>query len=166
MSVSSDVPFDFYFSNISMRNTHRLLEEAFQKYNLPNKNIFYLGGSLVGHRAMRYIQFLKEGNLKFQTNTKGIVICNFTLDWTRKWYQHQRDIKINRIDLWEPQFINYMLETNLEGTPRTVPERYHNFSSYSFFDENNKRMDKELIREGKEMEGILDRKIKVITGHM
>jgi len=140
LSVSSDIPFDFYFSNMALRNTHLLLEKVFQKYNLPNKNIFYLGGSLVGHRAMRYIQFLKEGNLKFQTNTKGIVICNFTLDWTRKWYQHQRDIRINRINLWEPKFINYMLETYLEGTPRTVPDRYHNFSSYSFFDENNKNI--------------------------
>ncbi|WP_282042418.1 hypothetical protein [Winogradskyella flava] len=137
LSVSTEIPFDFYFSEVSMLTAHNLIHDAFSYHKLPNNNIFFLGASLVGHRAMRYIQFMKEGEDAFQLNIKGIVMCNFTLDWTRKWYQHERDIRINRINLWEPKFINYMLETHLNGTPKTVPERYHNFSSYSYFDENN-----------------------------
>lgn len=140
LSISSEIPFDFYFSEASMLSTHNLIREAFIKNNLPNENIFFLGASLVGHRAMRYIKFMREGNYEFQLNIEGIVICNFTLDWTRKWYQHERDIRINRINLWEPSFINYMLETYLEGTPKTTPENYHNFSSYSYFDEKNKNI--------------------------
>jgi len=140
LSVSSEIPFDFYFSKTSMLSTHNLIREVFIKENLPNKNIFFLGASLVGHRAMRYIKFMKEGNYEFKLNIKGIVICNFTLDWTRKWYQHKRDIRINHINLWEPRFINYMLETNLKGTPKTAPEDYHNFSSYSYFDERNENI--------------------------
>ncbi|MDO6516682.1 hypothetical protein [Zobellia uliginosa] len=62
------------------------------------------------------------------------------MDFTRKWYQHKRDIRINRIDLWEPKFINYLLETNLGGTPKTNPEKYYNFSSYSYFDEKNENV--------------------------
>jgi hypothetical protein len=62
------------------------------------------------------------------------------MDFTRKWHQHKRDIRINRIDLWEPKFINYMLETHLKGTPKTTPESYHNFSSYSYFDEKNRNV--------------------------
>lgn len=140
LSVSSEIPFDFYFSEASMLSTHNLIREAIIKNNLPNENIFFLGASLVGHRAMRYIKFMREGNYEFQLNIEGLVICNFTLDWTRKWYQHERDIRINRINLWEPSFINYMLETYLEGTPKTTPEKYHNFSSYSYFDEKNKNI--------------------------
>ena len=140
LSVSTEIPLDFYFSKTSMRSTHNLIREAFLKHNLPNKNIFFLGASLVGHRTMRYLKFMKEGNDEFQLNTQGIVICNFTLDWTRKWYQHNRDIRINRINLWEPRFINYMLETHLNGTPKTNPESYHNFSSYSYFDEKNRNI--------------------------
>lgn len=140
LSVSSEIPFDFYFSEASMLSTHNLIREVFIKNNLPNENIFFLGASLVGHRAMRYIKFMREGNYEFQLNIEGLVICNFTLDWTRKWYQHERDIRINRINLWEPSFINYMLETYLEGTPKTTPENYHNFSSYSYFDEKNKNI--------------------------
>jgi hypothetical protein len=83
---------------------------------------------------------MKEGNYQFQLNIEGIVLCDFTLDWTRKWYQHQRDIRINRINLWEPTFINYMLETHLNGTPKNTPESYHDFSSYSYFDEKNRNI--------------------------
>tara|TARA_B110000114_G_scaffold105616_1_gene111062 strand:+ start:76 stop:1056 length:981 start_codon:yes stop_codon:yes gene_type:complete len=140
LSVSTEIPLDFYFSKSSMISTHKLIREVFDKYNLPNDNIFFLGTSLVGHRAMRYIKFMKESDYEFQLNIKGIVICNFTLDFTRKWYQHKRDIRINRINLWEPKFMNYMLETYLKGTPQTNPESYYNFSSYSYFDEKNRNI--------------------------
>lgn len=33
-----------------------------------------------------------------------------------------------------------MLETNLNGTPETNPESYHNFSSYSYFDKENRNI--------------------------
>ena len=140
LSVSTEIPLDFYFSKSSMNNTHNLIRKVFDKYHLPNDNIFFLGASLVGHRAMRYIKFMKESNSEFKLNIKGIVACNFTMDFTRKWYQHQRDININRIDLWEPKFINYLLETNLGGTPKTNPENYYNFSTYSYFDEKNRNI--------------------------
>ncbi|RNC86378.1 MAG: hypothetical protein ED556_08785 [Winogradskyella sp.] len=138
LSVSTEIPFDFYFTEASMNSTHKLIQEAFKTYNLPNDNVFLLGASLVGHRALQYIKHFKDD--AFQLNIKGIVICNFTLDFTRKWHQHQRDIKINRINLWEPKFINYMLETYLKGTPKTAPENYHNFSPYSYFDEENRNI--------------------------
>ncbi len=140
LSVSTEIPLDFYFSKSSMISTHNLIREVFDKHKLPNENIFFLGASLVGHRAMRYIKFMKESDFKFQLKIKGIVACNFTMDFTRKWYQHKRDIRLNRIDLWEPTFINYLLETYLEGTPKTNPENYHNFSSYSYFDEKNENI--------------------------
>lgn len=140
LSVSTKIPLDFYFSEQSMLSTHTVIREVFNKYNLPNDNIFFLGASLVGHRAMRYIKFMKESDLKFQLKIKGIVVCNFTMDFTRKWHQHERDIRINQVDLWEPKFINYLLETNLEGTPITKPENYHNFSSYSYSNLKNENI--------------------------
>ncbi|MGJ8685687.1 MAG: hypothetical protein ACSHWW_13735 [Nonlabens sp.] len=140
LSVSTEIPFDFFFSNASMLSTHKLIQEVFSKHNLPKENIFFLGASLVGHRAMQYIKFKNDANDDFRLNIKGIVICNFTLDWTRKWYQHTREIRINRNDLWEAKFINYMLEAHLYGTPKTSPERYHSFSPYSHFDEKNENI--------------------------
>jgi hypothetical protein len=141
LSVSTEIPLDFYFSKSSINSTHNLIQDVFNKYNLPNENIFFLGASLVGHRAMKYIEFTKKENYNFQVNIKGVVICDFTLDWTRKWQQHKRDIKINRINLWEPIFMNYMLETYLQGTPKTAPNNYQNFSSYSYSDEKNENVE-------------------------
>ena len=140
LSVSSEIPFDFYFSEDSMLSTHNSIRNVFSKYDLPNDNIFFLGTSLVGHRALKYIEYMKRSKFEFQLHIKGLILCNLTLDWTRKWYQHQRDIRINQIDLWEPKFMNYMLETHLNGTPKTVPENYHNFSSYSYFDKSNRNI--------------------------
>ncbi|CAL2075520.1 hypothetical protein [Tenacibaculum sp. 190524A05c] len=140
LSVSTEIPFDFYFSENSIRSAHEEIQKAFAKHKLPNKNIFFLGASLTGHRAMRYIKVSSDKNYKFQLNTKGIVICNFTLDWTRKWHQHEREIRIQKNNLWEPKFINYMLETHLGGTPETQPEKYHEFSAYSFFDKENRNI--------------------------
>ncbi|RNC88501.1 MAG: hypothetical protein ED555_12745 [Allomuricauda sp.] len=140
LSVSTEIPLDFYFSKSSMLSTHTLIQNVFEKHGLPNENIFFLGASLVGHRAMQYIKFMKVQDFEFQLNIKGLVLCNFTMDFTRKWYQHRRDIRINRIDLWEPKFINYLLEKHLDGTPETNPERYHNFSPYSYFDQKNRNI--------------------------
>ncbi|MBC2845724.1 hypothetical protein [Winogradskyella flava] len=140
LSISTEIPLDFYFSKSSVNYTHNLIQEVFNKHNLPNENIFFLGTSLVGHRAMKYIEFIKKRDYDFQINIKGVVICDFTLDWARKWHQHKRDIKINRFDLWEPIFMNFMLETYLKGTPKTAQDNYHNFSTYSYSDGNNENV--------------------------
>lgn len=140
LSISSEIPFDFYFSESSLLSTYNIIQEVFVKHKLPNENVFFLGASLVGHRALRLIKFMQEGDYDFQLNIQGLVICNFTLDWTRKWHQHKRDIRIDRINLWEPRFMNYMLETHLEGTPKTAAENYHDFSAYSYVDESNRNI--------------------------
>lgn len=134
LSISTGIPLDFYFDENSITQAHELIQHAFKIHKLPNKNIFFLGGSLVGHRAMRYIQFTQESKQEFQLKIQGLVLSNFTLDWTRKWYQHQREIKIKRNDLWEPTFMNFILESHLKGTPKTDPEAYHKVSAYSYFD--------------------------------
>lgn len=140
LSVSTKIPFDFYFSEASILSAHQQIKQVFFKYNLPNENIFFLGAGLTGHRALKYIEFTNKREQNFKLQIKGIVLCNLTLDWTRKWKQHKRDIRINRINLWESNFINYVLETNLKGTPETASEHYHNFSTYSYFDATNRNI--------------------------
>lgn len=140
LSVSTQLPFDFFLDKASLDEAHREIQTVFDTHQLPNKNIFFLGAGLTGHRALQYIKFIKRTDKEFQLNISGIVLCNFTLDWTRKWHQHQRDIRLNRIDLREPKFINYMLEIHLNGTPKTNPEAYHRFSPYSYSDSKNRNI--------------------------
>lgn len=140
LSISSEIPFDFYFSKNSAISSHEIITKVFEKYNLPNQNIFFIGVALSGHRAMKHIQFMKEDNYPFQLNIKGIVLCNTKLDWAMEWYKYDREKRNKRNDLWEPTFANYMLETNLNGTPKTNVERYYNFSTYSYFDEKKENI--------------------------
>ena len=140
LSVSSDIPFDFYFSKSSALSSHQIINQVFKEYNLPNKNIFFIGVALSGHRAMKHIEFMKEDNYPFQLNIKGIVICNTKLDWAMEWYKYDREKRNKRNDLWEPTFANYMLETHLNGTPKTNAESYYDFSTYSYFDEKNEKI--------------------------
>ena len=140
LSVSSEIPFDFYFSKSSSISSHEIINQVFKKHNLPNKNIFFIGVALAGHRAMKHIEFMKEDNYKFQLNIKGIVLCNTKLDWAMEWYKYDREKRNKRNDLWEPTFANYMLETHLNGTPKTDTEAYYKFSTYSYFDEKKEKI--------------------------
>ena len=140
LSVSSEIPFDFYFSKNSAISSHEIINKVFEKYNLPNKNIFFIGVALSGHRAMKHIEFMKEDNYAFQLNIKGIVLCNTKLDWAMEWYKYDREKRNKRNDLWEPTFANYILETNLNGTPKTNAESYYHFSTYSYFDEKKENI--------------------------
>ena len=137
LSISSEIPFDFYFSRSSALSAHKIIKQVFKKYNLPNKNIFFIGVGLSGHRAMKHIEFMKKDNYKFQLNIKGVVVCNSILDWASEWYKFDREIRNKRNNLWEPTFVNYMLEKNLNGTPKNNIESYFEFSTYSYFDEKN-----------------------------
>jgi hypothetical protein len=140
LSVSTEIPFDFYFSKNTALSSHILISQVFEKYNLPNKNIFFIGVALSGHRAMKHIEFMKEDSYTFQLNIKGIVLCNSKLDWAMEWYKYDREKRNKRNDLWEPTFANYMLETHLNGTPKTNAESYYDFSTYSYFDEKKKNI--------------------------
>jgi hypothetical protein len=140
LSVSTEIPFDFYFSKSSALSNHEIIERVFQNHKLPNRNIFFVGIGMSGHRAMKHIEFMKEDKYAFQLNIKGIVICNSVLDWTSEWYKFDREKRNKRNDLWEPTFANYMLEKHLNGTPKTNPESYFDFSTYSYFDESNRNI--------------------------
>lgn len=140
LSVSTEIPFDFYFYKNTAVSSHELMHQVFKKYNLPNKNIFFIGVGLSGHRAMKHIEFMKEDNYAFQLNIKGVVVCNSVLDWASEWYKFDREKRNKRNNLWEPTFANYMLETHLEGTPKNNVGRYYDFSTYSYFDETNRNI--------------------------
>ena len=140
LSVSTEIPLDFYFSKSSAIASHEVITQVFKKYNLPNNNIFFIGVALSGHRAMKHIEYMKKDNYEFQLNIKGIVLCNSKLDWAMEWYKYDREKRNKRNDLWEPTFANYMLETHLNGTPKTNIESYYNFSTYSYFDEKKEKI--------------------------
>lgn len=137
LSVSTEIPLDFYFSEKSSLVVHEILESVFNEYNLPRNNIFLFGVGLSGHRAMKYVEFLKRNDLKFMINVSGIVLCDSALDWVRQYNEGARDVRINYSEgsVWEGRLTTFLLNQNLNGTPKSNLDNYLNFSTYSYFDE-------------------------------
>lgn len=140
--LSTGIPVDLYFSEKSLVCIDTLITNVFSKYNLPNKNIFFLGVNLSGHRVLKYIEFCQLKKSQFNPDTKGIVLCDGVLDWIRQWYEGKKGIKDNFAEssVFEGKFITFLLEKNLGGTPKNNLEKYLNFSSYSYFDETDRNI--------------------------
>lgn len=140
--VSTGIPVDIFFSVKSFVYVDTVMKNVFTKYNLPNKNIFFLGINLSGHRVLKYIEFCEQKKSKFHPDTKGIVLCDGVLDWVRQWYEGKKGIRDNFAEssVLEGKLATYLLETNLEGTPKNNLEKYLDFSTYSYFDETDRHI--------------------------
>jgi hypothetical protein len=140
--VSTGIPFDLFFSDKSLNYVDITIENVFTKYHLPNKNLFFLGVNLSGHRVLKYIEFCKKGKSKFVPDIKGIVLCDGVLDWVRQWYEGKKGVRDNFVEssVSEGKLVTYLLEKNLKATPKTNLEKYLDFSSYSYFDDTDRHI--------------------------
>lgn len=140
--VSTGIPVDFYFSEKSLSFIDTTILNVFKKYNLSNKNIFFLGVSLSGHRALKYVEYFKTEKSKFKPDIKGIILCDGVLDWARQWYEERKGLKDNFAPsaVFSGKLITYLFEKNLKGTPKNNLNAYLDFSTYSYFDEKNRHL--------------------------
>jgi hypothetical protein len=138
--VSTGIPIDLFFSNKSLNYVDSIIKTIFTNYHLPNRNIFFLGVNISGHRALKYIEFCKQGRSEFTPDVKGIVLCDGVLDWVRQWYEGKKGIRDNFVEssVHEGNLVTYLLENNLKATPKTNLKKYLDFSSYSYFDDSDR----------------------------
>lgn len=142
LSVSTEIPLDFYFTNESTAQVHEVIRAAFKEHQLPNANIFLLGIGLSGHRAMKYVKYIQSEMLDFQPQITGVVIVDAALDWVRQYNEGARDVRINynKGSVWEGSLTTYLLSEHLKGTPKTNLESYLDFSTYSYSDETSRHV--------------------------
>jgi hypothetical protein len=140
--ISTGIPVDLYFSEKTLSYIDLLLKNLFNQYKIPNKNIFFLGVNLAGHRALKYIEYCKKGKSSFKPDIKGIVLCDGVLDWARQWFEAKKGVRDNfaQSSVAEGKLIVYLLEKNLGGTPKNQLEKYLAFSPYSYFDESHRHI--------------------------
>ena len=140
--ISSGIPVDLFFSAKSLIYIDTVIKNVFSSYNLSNKNIFFLGVNLSGHRALKYIEFCRQQKSQFNPDIKGIVLCDGVLDWVRQWYEGKKAIRDNFAEgsVSEGKLVTYLLEKNLGGTPANNLEKYLDFSPYSYFDERSRHI--------------------------
>ena len=142
LHISSGIPLDLFFSEKSLTQVDHLLVQLFNEYNLPNKNIFFLGVNVSGHRGLKYLEYCKKVKSKFNPDTKGVILCDGILDWVRQWYEDKKAVKdkFSEATLFEGRLIVHLLEHNLGGTPKNMLEKYLSFSPYSYFDEGDRHI--------------------------
>ena len=73
LHISSGIPLDLFFSEKSLTQVDHLLVQLFTEYNLPNKNIFFLGVNVSGHRGLKYLEYCKKVKSEFNPDTKGVI---------------------------------------------------------------------------------------------
>ena len=134
--VSTGIPLDLYFNESSIIYVDTLLKDIFIKYKLPNKNIFFIGDMVSGHRALKYIEYCKNGKSKFNPNIKGVVLSECAIDWVRQWYECQKQARdhLTESGFFEGNLITYLFKKNIKETPISNINKFIEFSSYSYFD--------------------------------
>ena len=142
ISVSTEIPLDFYFTNASCIIAHQLISQIFKQCHIPNDNIFLIGIGLAGHRAMRYQVYLQTNSLSFRPDIKGMIICDAPLDWVRQYNEGARDVRMNynKGSVWEGKLTTYLLEEHLKGTPSSNLDSYLQFSAYSYTDHQSRNI--------------------------
>lgn len=140
--LTTGIPIDLFFSAKSLHFVDTTLKAVFAKYHLPNKNIFFLGANLAGHRALKYIEFCRQGKSSFVPDVRGIVLCDSVLDWVRQWYEGKKGIRDHFAEsaVFEGKLVTYLLEHNLKATPKTALQKYLDFSPYSYFDDKDRHL--------------------------
>ena len=136
LHISTGIPVDLYFSTASLIYVDTVMKRIFGQYHLPNKNIFFLGVMVSGHRALKYIEYCKTGLSGFNPNITGVVICESAIDWVRQWYECQKQIRDSStaVKYFEGNFVTYLFKENLKTTPMADIEAFINFSPYCYFD--------------------------------
>jgi hypothetical protein len=134
--ISTGIPVDLYFNQSSIDYVDTLIKDIFIKYNLANKNIFFIGDMVSGHRALKYIEYCKNGKSKFNPNIKGVVLSECAIDWVRQWYECQKQVRdlLTESGFFEGNFITYLFKKNIKETPISNINKFIEFSSYSYFD--------------------------------
>jgi hypothetical protein len=142
LHISTGIPVDLFFTEKSTKFCDSLLTKVFKENNLPEKNIFLLGVMTSGHRALKYVEYAKKKNSKFNSLIKGVVLCESALDWVRQWYEGQKQVRDHLTDVgfFEGNMVNYLFKQNLKCTPVTCMEKYVEFSPYSYFDRTMRRI--------------------------
>jgi hypothetical protein len=134
--ISTGIPADLYFSPTLLEFVDSAMQKVFAQFHLPHKNIFLLGAMVSGHRALKYIEYVKTGRSVFKPHIAGVILSESAIDWVRQWYESQKQVRDNTtvVQNFEGHFISYLFQENLHTTPVANINAYIDFSSYSYFD--------------------------------
>jgi len=138
-------PLYFGVDIASQQSLKQQIESVIVKYKLQGKD-FYIGGfSIGGSCAIKYAELAIQNN--YSNKPKAVFAIDPPLDWERFYNAAQRVVRLS-----DPANINsevtYMInriEKEMNGTPKTALENFHDLSPYSASDITQKAI-KNLVK--------------------
>jgi len=136
LTIATGIPVDWYFSENSLRYVDVVMKDTFTRYHLADKNIFFLGLMTSGHRALKYVEYCKQGKSVFNPTIRGVILCECAIDWVRMWYEGQKQVRDHETasGIFEGNLVHYLFDEHFKATPATAINKYIEFSPYSYFD--------------------------------
>lgn len=132
LRLTTGNPLDFYFDEETLRDVVERLQAVLTSNDLRNVPLFFAGMSLGGTRALKLTIFLKQHGDAYWARTRAVAIVDAPLDMVRFWGAEQRAVQ----DAFHPaaadegQWVSYLLEENLGGTPQAQWDQYVAYSPY------------------------------------
>ena len=130
MYVTTGHRFDFLFDSSRFELLDDYISQVVQDYNIPKDAIMYTGMSLAGTRAIKMALWNYHGNGIIRP--AALALCDPPLDFVRFWraQQHSKTNETHPTSVSEATWTNYLLETNLGGTPDEAFDAYVAYSPY------------------------------------
>lgn len=134
MHVSTGNPLDFFFGDSTMQWAANYIQDVLEKHGLQGKPVFSAGLSLGGTRSLKFAQFLIKHSKDFWLDFKAVAVVDAPLDMERLWYAMQRAVSDNFYEAAEDEgrWVSYLLESNLNGTPKNKYANYVAYSPYTY----------------------------------
>jgi hypothetical protein len=132
--VTTGNPFEFLFSKTSFERLDRYIGKALKEADVKPNRLLFAGMSLAGTRALKFVQWCKQGKSDHDLSPLALAICDAPLDFNRFWKVGNFAILNNThpTSKNEAQWVNYQLEKNLGGSPIDNPKKYIEYSPFSY----------------------------------
>ncbi|MFN0149683.1 MAG: alpha/beta fold hydrolase [bacterium] len=134
LRITTGNPLDFYFDDATTADVVARIGAALAENGVRGAPVYLAGQSLGGTRALRIALHVRRHPEASALRVAGVAVVDAPLDMVRMWESCRRATRDNfhAAAADEGRWVNYLLETNLGGTPRERFDRYVEYSPYVF----------------------------------
>ena len=133
--LSTGVPVDLYLHEASLRYVDSQLYDVVRAHGLVETPLLLFGSMTAGHRAMKYLEYVAEERSTWTPDLRGAAIAESPLDWSRMWYEGRKQARdsLTPVKAFEGELIQTLFADAWGVSPLEDPERYADFSTYTYF---------------------------------
>ena len=126
-------PIDFYFGEEPLAEIARELVRLRSEHGLDEAPLFLAGMSLEGTRALRVAIHLARNPETYGVSPAAVAVVDAPIDMVRFWESETRVKReaFHPAAADEGEWVTYLLEKNLGGTPADTLESYVGYSPYT-----------------------------------